>query len=339
MNPFWNSDEKRLRALLRIGLQLLLFLLFALGLVFIMSDLLLPLIPENSPLVQIQIRSNFLFGELTSPLIALGATLLSMFLAGRFLDRRPFRDFGFHRGQGWWKDFFIGLGIGALVMAMIFLVEMTLGWVRVSGFFTPKSGNPFWLGVLVDLVTFICVGVYEEMLFRGYIQRNLMEGLNLRWLTPRTAVILATILTSIIFSILHLMNPGASLMSFLNIFLAGIFLSLGFILTGELALPIGLHIAWNFFQGAVFGFPVSGVSAVSPFISIEQVNSGWMTGGVFGPEAGGIGILAMLLGAALILLWVKKSRGSIRLWEELAVYQPSNRETKTPPVPLEQKSD
>jgi len=47
MNPFWNSGEKRLRALLRIGLQLLLFLLFALGLVFIMSDLLLPLIPEN----------------------------------------------------------------------------------------------------------------------------------------------------------------------------------------------------------------------------------------------------------------------------------------------------
>ncbi len=323
MNPFWNSAERRLRSLLRIGLQLILYLLFALGLVFIMSDLIMPLIPQDSPLLVIRMRNNFLFGEFTSPLIALGATLLSMFLAARYLDRRPFRDFGFHRDRGWWRDFFIGLGLGTLLMALVFLVEMSLGWLRVTGFIAPNGGNPFWLGVGVDLITFICVGVYEEMLFRGYIQRNLAEGLNLRWLTPRKAVILATVLTSIIFSILHLMNPGASLMSFLNIFLAGIFLSLGFILTGELALPIGLHIAWNFFQGAIFGFPVSGVAGVNPVISIEQVNTSWLTGGFFGPEAGGIGVLAMLLGAGLILVWVKKSRGSIHLREELAVYEKS----------------
>jgi membrane protease YdiL (CAAX protease family) len=321
MNPFWNSAERRLRSLLRIGLQLLLYLLFALGLVFIMSDLLMPIIPQDSPLLAIRMRNNFLFGELTSPLIALGATLLSMFLAARYLDRRPFRDFGFHREQGWWRDFFIGLGIGSLLMVLIFLVEMSLGWLRITGFFTARGGNPFWLGIVVDMITFISVGIYEEMLMRGYILRNLAEGSNFRWLKPTTAVILATVLTSIIFSALHLANPGASLMSFLNIFLAGVFLSLGFILTGELALPIGLHIAWNFFQGAIFGFPVSGVSGVNPVISIEQVNIGWMTGGFFGPEAGGIGILAMLLGAVLILTWVKKSRGSIRLREELAVYE------------------
>ena len=114
MNPFWNSDEQRLRSLLRIGLQLLLFLLFALGLVFVMSDLLMPLLPEDSPLVQIRIRNNFLFGELTSPLIALGATLLSMFLAGRYPGSPSFPGFRFSPGQGWWQDFFIGLGIGAL---------------------------------------------------------------------------------------------------------------------------------------------------------------------------------------------------------------------------------
>jgi len=320
MNPFWNSAEHRLRSLLRIGLQLLLFLLFALGLVFVMSDLVMPLLPEDSPLLVNRVRNNFLLGELTSPLIALGATLLSMFLAGRYLDRRLFRDFGFHRKIGWWRDFFLGLGLGALLMSLIFLVEMSQGWLRITGFLTTREGIPFWLGFGVDLVTFICVGIYEEMLMRGYILRNLSEGLNMRWIKPVTAVILSTLVTSILFSVLHLVNPGANLMSFLNIFLAGAFLSLGFILTGELAIPIGLHIAWNFFQGAVFGFPVSGVASINPLISIEQLNNGWMTGGYFGPEAGGIGILAMLLGTGLILTWVKKTKGRLGIQENLAVY-------------------
>ena len=320
MNPFWNSTERRLRSLVRIGLQLVLYLLFALGLVFVMSDLIMPLLPGDSPLLAIRIRNNFLLGELTSPLIALGATLLSMFLAARYLDRRLFRDFGFHRGSGWWRDFFVGLGLGAMLMALIFLVEMSLGWLRITGFLTARDGNPFWLGIAVDLITFISVGIYEEMLMRGYILHNLAEGFNLRRIKPVTAVILATLVSSVIFSVLHLVNPGANLMSFINIFLAGVFLSVGFILTGELALPIGLHIAWNFFQGAVFGFPVSGVAGVNPLISIEQVNNGWMTGGYFGPEAGGIGILAMLLGTILILAWVKKTRGQLRLKADLAIY-------------------
>lgn len=324
MNPFWNGAERRVRSLIRIAIMLLLFLLFALGLVFILSDLLMPLLPDGSPLLAIRIRNNFLLGELTSPMIALGATLLSMFLAGRYLDRRPFRDYGFRRGKGWWRDFFFGLGLGALLMALVFLLQAALGWIQIKGFFPPNPAAPFWVGFLVDLVTFICVGIYEEMLMRGYILRNLAEGLNLRWLTPARALLLATFLSSIFFSFLHLANPGASLMSFLNIFLAGIFLSLGFILTGELALPIGLHIAWNFFQGVVFGFPVSGVAAVSPLISIEQVNQGWMTGGIFGPEAGGVGILAMLLGSFFILLWVKRRKGGVLLETRLAIYQNKN---------------
>ena len=327
MNPFWNSSERRLRSLLRIGLQLILFLLFALGLVFIMSDLLMPLIPPDSPLLAIRFRNNFLLGELTSPLIALGATLLSMFLAAKFLDRRPFREFGFHKGKGWWGDFFFGLGLGAVLMGFIFLVELSLGWIRVIGFFSPNGGNPFWLGILIDLITFICVGIYEEMLLRGYFLRNLAEGMNFRRIKPTTALLLATFFSSFIFSILHLANPGASIFSFINLLIGGIFLSLGFILTGELAIPIGLHIAWNFFQGVVFGFPVSGVVAINPVISIEQTLNNPLTGGIFGPEAGAIGLLATLLGSFLILAWCRKRKGNITLQANLAIYQDSTKQS------------
>jgi membrane protease YdiL (CAAX protease family) len=339
MNPFWNSNERRLRSLLRIVLQLILYLLFALGLVFIMSDLLMPLIPPDSPLLVIRFRNNFLLGELTSPLIALGATLLSMFLAAKFLDKRRFRDFGFHREKGWWNDFFFGLGLGAVLMAFIFLVELSLGWIRVIGFFSPRAGNPFWLGILIDLITFICVGIYEEMLLRGYVLRNLAEGMNFKRLKPTTAVLLATFFSSVIFSLLHLTNPGASILSFINL-IGGIFLSLGFILTGELAIPIGLHIAWNFFQGVVFGFPVSGVAAINPVISIEQTLNNPITGGIFGPEAGAIGLLATFLGSFLILAWCRKLKGNITLQASLAVYQVSTKPSAAlPPENSPQETD
>jgi membrane protease YdiL (CAAX protease family) len=340
MNPFWNSNERRLRSLLRIVLQLILYLLFALGLVFIMSDLLMPLIPPDSPLLVIRFRNNFLLGELTSPLIALGATLLSMFLAAKFLDKRRFCDFGFHREKGWWNDFFFGLGLGAVLMAFIFLVELSLGWIRVIGFFSPRAGNPFWLGILIDLITFICVGIYEEMLLRGYVLRNLAEGMNFKRLKPTTAVLLATFFSSVIFSLLHLTNPGASILSFINLLIGGIFLSLGFILTGELAIPIGLHIAWNFFQGVVFGFPVSGVAAINPVISIEQTLNNPITGGIFGPEAGAIGLLATFLGSFLILAWCRKLKGNITLQASLAVYQVSTKPSAAlPPENSPQETD
>jgi hypothetical protein len=102
---------------------------------------------------------------------------------------------------------------------------------------------------------------------------------------------------------------------------AGLFLGLGFILTGELAIPIGLHITWNFFQGYVFGFPVSGIGRTTSFIGINQGGPDLWTGGAFGPEAGLIGLLAMLLGSLLIGLWVRLLYGKVRLDTELAQYE------------------
>ncbi len=77
------------------------------------------------------------------------------------------------------------------------------------------------------------------------------------------------------------------------------------LLTGELALPIGLHIAWNFFEGNVFGFPTSGAQAGATFIAIAQGGPELWTGGLFGPEAGLVVVPALLLGAALIYLYTR----------------------------------
>jgi hypothetical protein len=144
------------------------------------------------------------------------------------------------------------------------------------------------------------VGFYEEYWTRGYQMKVLAEGLHVGSITPRVAVGAAVVITSIFFGVLHAGNPNASLISTVNITLAGMMLALPYVLTGRLWVSIGLHFSWNFFQGAVFGFPVSGKSFRTSVVQTIEDGPDWFTGGEFGPEAGAVGLLAMVL----ITLWM-----------------------------------
>ena len=117
-------------------------------------------------------------------------------------------------------------------------------------------------GFLLFLVLFILVGAYEEPVFRGYQLKNIAEGFNFGRLSGRNAVFLGWIISSILFGLLHAANPRATAYTTFKITLGGLFLGLPLMLTGELALSIGIHVAWNFLQGNVFGFPVSGNTAM-----------------------------------------------------------------------------
>lgn len=257
---------------------------------------------------------------LLASLGSLLAAFLSMWLAGRFLDQRPFRDFGFHLDGGWWLDLAFGMFLGALLMTLIFLTELAFGWITVTGSFESlQPGTPFALGILLPLGIFLCVGVYEEMLSRGYQLRNAAEGLNYPAIGPRAAVVLAWVLSSSVFGLLHIFNPNATILSTFNIALAGLLLGAGYVITGELAIPIGLHITWNFFQGNVYGFPVSGLEPLgATFLTIEQGGPDLFTGGVFGPEAGLLDPAATIVGILLIVLWVRFRRGKAAIQTRLS---------------------
>ena len=311
INPFWNPTEHRLRALWRLILQVGLFLVFIslLGLFFV---LIFGFFPGNQAQV-----SNLLI----SPVTTLIGITLSMWLAGRLLDRRPFIDYGFHFNRRWWKSFSFGLALGAGLMTLIFLIELAAGWVTIAGFFySGTEGVSFIPAICISVVLFVCVGFYEEMWTRGYLLRNMAEGFNLKFIGPRAALLLAYLISSSFFGFLHASNPNATTLSTFLIGVAGLFLGLGFLLTGELAIPIGIHITWNFFEGNVFGFGVSGTTPPGTFIQINQTGPTLWTGGAFGPEAGLIGLAALILGSIAIYLWVKADQKTALLQTRLAQY-------------------
>ena len=313
-NPFWNSKERRLRFFWRLFLQSLLWLF--------------PFSIFTSLTVAVERVSALSSGPLlnaTSPLWMAASMIFSVWISGKYLDQRSFQNFGFHFNTGWYRDFVFGLSIGALLMVFIFLVELGAGWIHVDGFFQHyRPDFSFASGILGALILYLCVGVYEELWIRGYLLHNLAEALNYKFLSNRIALLAAYVISSVIFGFLHAANPNATLLSSFSIAAAGLFLGLGFILTGDLAIPIGIHITWNFFEGNVFGFPVSGINPTTTFMQINQSGPIAWTGGAFGPEAGLVGLTAILLGCILTLAWISSCGKKIQLQGRLAQYQPLN---------------
>ena len=337
-NPFWNPTQRRVRALWRLLIQAGAFYLgtIAIGIAIgIGAAIILSLRAGGTPSDLGAALSSLLAGsplvQLLASLGSLALMLLTVWLAGLLLDRRRFRDFGVHFSRAWRLDLGFGLALGALLMALVFAVELAAGWVAITGTFASgPSGLPFLPGFVGALVVFVSVGIYEELWARGYQLRNMAEGLNLPLLGPRGALLAAWVLSSLVFGALHAANPNATLTSTLLLVIAGLFLGLPFILTGELAISIGLHITWNLFQGNIFGFPVSGTQAGATVIAVRQGGPALWTGGAFGPEAGLVGLGAMLIGSGLVWLWVRRRRGRAGLVTDLAVYRPPA-PSSTPP--------
>jgi membrane protease YdiL (CAAX protease family) len=304
---FWSQNEKRFRMVWR----LLIFSLLLFGLMMLFSTL--------SGIINFTNASSMLV------FIILLAVLTALLIAGKWIDRREISGFGLQLSRAWWQDFGFGLTLGAFLMGAIFLITWLTGNLQITGYFHKVTLNsPFMWQFLDALFFFICVGIYEELILRGYLLINLAEGLKINWLGKKVALITSLIISSIIFGVLHIVNPNASWISTITISLAGVFLGLGLVLTGRLGLPIGLHITWNFFQGNVFGFPVSGSNFGVSLIRTELIGPEWLTGGAFGPEAGVLGLLAMIFGCWLIMLWVKW-KGSLAFKKDLTVYEPKTR--------------
>lgn len=203
-------------------------------------------------------------------------------------DKRPVRDMGLINIKKGYKDLIHGLLFGALSLLIVFAILLLSGNIALA---RPLSEPNFNISLITGLILFIFVGINEEMFVRGYCISVLKES-------SKTSFVI--IISSIIFSLLHSFNPGMNVLSYINLFLFGILTAYMTIKSKNLWLAIGYHITWNYFEGNICGFLVSGLDTGSLY-SLEPVNPNILNGGSFGPEGGLVVTLILLL--SYLYIW------------------------------------
>lgn len=300
VDVFWNRDEKRMRALWRLQGHALVALV---GLVIVTVPIVVALLVADrlAPLPASRLARLLGPGTLgLAVMTVLPGTVLTAatWAARRLLDRRPFLSLGIRRDAFVVRDLVFGVALAGSMMATSFVIMLVCGWLRVRSLaWESSSASAVALSLGGFLLVFSAVGFYEELVYRGYWYVNLRDGIGVR-----TAVILS----SVVFALGHVGNPNASLVSGAALIGAGLFLAWATLRTGQLWMSIGVHIGWNFFQGPIFGFPVSGIET-APLIRHDVTGPPLLTGGAFGPEAGLL-LLAIQCVGAVAIWWVTRDR-------------------------------
>jgi membrane protease YdiL (CAAX protease family) len=227
-------------------------------------------------------------------LFALAALLAAFKLLTSLLDRRPLGSVGLAFCGRWYLELGMGLGFGALMILTVGALEQLLG----AAHFTVNSASPGqFAGWGVGLLVFLFVAATdEELIFRGYPFQRLADALG-----PAAAVALF----SGAFGLVHLRNPDHTWLSTLNTMLVGVPLALAYLRTRALWLPVGIHFAWNYFQGFGLGLPVSGIRMPFSLYRAEVTGNQLLTGGAYGPE-GGLLATGVIVAATVYLALSKR---------------------------------
>lgn len=206
----------------------------------------------------------------------------------RLVERRAASETGIRRH---WSGFLAGCAIGALLIGVIYLVLYALGIAH------PQEGSGFE-GLTVAVLRPLSVAMLEELLFRGVLLRITEEVCG-------TAV--AIIVSAGLFGLAHAVNPGATPFTIFALTVdLGILLSLAYVLTRNIWLAVGMHMAWNFMQGFVFGTEVSGSREPSSFFTTSMTGSDLLTGGSFGLEGSLVSLVVSLAASAVLAVLIAR---------------------------------
>jgi len=271
------SDGARLYAA-AIGRILLFVLLFALC--AIAADALLsPVLVWGFGRTGQRIRTD-MFVELAA---ALGATAIMV----RSIDKRPWADVGLSRDAASPRRLLVGWCIGAAAITGACAVLALTGLLR----FVPTGGSG-WIGAAVRItVVLVPSALAEELICRGYLLTVVRDRVGVRW---------AVLLTSLMFGLLHLSNPGATAESVALVTLAGIFLAAVRVVLESLYAAWMAHLAWNWVMAVPLHAAVSGVRFEAPEYQAVTTQPAWVSGGAWGPEGGLMAGLGMISGLAYL---------------------------------------
>jgi len=243
---------------------------------------------------------------------ALPVTLLSIFIMGRYIDKRKFLDFGLLlRQKKWWADYGFGLLAGLLAATSYVFLLKFLGWAELSSVRIPRTeGTSFATAYLISLLTYAAVGVFEELM-RAYQIRNLTEGLAWTRLRLVGATLTAVSLAGVWSLLAHLASRDPLFLVY--IFITSVIYGLFFLWTKRVALAMAVHFAWDFTLSSIFLLGGQGDQEVSFFVvALSDVPD---VGINFLPI---IGIVPKILVLILISGWIKLREGEITIRGDLA---------------------
>ena len=231
-------------------------------------------------------------GTLTNLVLSTGVGLGAAWICLAF-EGKPLSSMGYRLDARWGAELGLGVLGGAGIMVLTALVTLGAGgfhWTRGAG----DLASTGW-----GLLLFVLVGFNEETLFRGYYFQRAVDGLG---------SLGGLLLGGAVFALAHFGNPGmhgATLFwAAVNIALAGILLGLCYLKTKSLALAIGVHIGWNFTQGNLLGFGVSGTTDAKGLLQpVFHGRPEWLTGGAFGLEASLPCAVVCLAAVVALALW------------------------------------
>lgn len=202
------------------------------------------------------------------------------------IERRTFLGLGWTL-DGYTDEALTGFFLAPALLGLAAIVILLSGHLQ----WTDIIWQPSALFVSFGWMTLIAFS--EELVFRGYILGNLMEWIPNKWI--------ALGITSVLFTAYHAITPGIHTLAFVNLFLAGILLGINYIYTRNLWFSFLLHVGWNFFEGPILGFKVSGTTFPSLF-QAEPNGDLFITGGDYG-LGGSMPMTFLLFVAIVVLAW------------------------------------
>ena len=283
--PFLN-EAGRLRSGWRLGIYLIVFA----ALMFLLGSVVRLVYVIGEPL---HLTFNAFFENIIFRIVFLGSALIAGWICNRWLEGLPWRALGLVFHSGWARDLLVGAIIGAASLTIAALVALAAGGLHFA-----FSGRAFLFSTLQSLSTtavmFIVAALAEEATFRGYPLQTLTRA-GLAWL--------GVLITSVPFALVHLQNPNVVAgFTFINTALAGIWLALAYLRTRSLWFPLGVHWAWNWALGSIFGLPVSGLKLSGhPVLQADDRGPAWLTGGSYGIEGGLACTVALLI--SILFIW------------------------------------
>jgi membrane protease YdiL (CAAX protease family) len=220
-------------------------------------------------------------------IVSTGVALGVGWLCAKYLEGLPFRSLGASFTHGWAFNFVAGLLLGGATFALAALIGMLPGGLSFHS--NSDAGYPAILSTLIlTFGLFTAAAAFEEALLRGYILQTFVRS---------KLTLFAVMFTATVFATLHNTNPNATWLSWLNTFLAGVWLAIAYLKTRDLWLPLGVHVAWNWVQGSIFGVEVSGLTKIVEAPLMRESDSGpaWLTGGEYGIEGGVACTIALIV--------------------------------------------